>query len=291
MGAAGEPVASSYNFSKVKLFIAIPTRGNPSIGFAESLAVSCCALTLAKAEISIFRHQANNFVDMSRNKLLAKFMQSDCTHIWFIDDDMGWNADAVLKMIACDKDFIAGIGPLKTDSGEDFACHLFSNPDGSTVVEPGPDYLMSAEYVGGAFLILKRETVQKMMDGYPDLASIAVDEKHGFSLFQSLYKPIWKTEDYVFCDRWRGLGGQIWCYPNISFTHQGMKDWSGNYFEYRVEKARKDPPKKDPPKKDPPDVPEPVRRLLCDNYIERICKSVENIESTVARIRGVCGKA
>lgn len=306
MGAVGMPAAPSYDFTKVKAFIAVPTRGTSAIAFSESLAVTCCALTLAKAEVSIAYHQANNFVDMSRNKLIARFMQSDCTHLFFVDDDMGWNAEAVLKMIAKDKDFIAGIGPLKTDSGNDYACHLYSNPDGSTVVEDGSDYLMKAQFVGGAFLILKRHAIQKMIDAYPELKSEAVDPAFGYSLFESKYRPLWMTEDYQFCERWRDAGGEIWCYPNIAFTHQGIKDWTGNYLEYRMRHAKTEAENgmsEDLRRIVQRDeqmnagmiarggqlanqfhVPDGVKELLCQSYISRVVKHLENIELAVSRI-------
>lgn len=271
----GKPAVTSFDFSKVKLFIAIPTRGTSSISFSESLAVTCCALTMAKVEVSIFYHQSNNFVDMSRNKLVAEFLKSDCTHIFFVDDDMGWNADAVLKMLSCDKDFIAGIGNLKTDSGEDFAANLYSNSDGTTIIE-GPHYLMSAQFVGGAFLILKRTMIEKMIESYQDLVSVAVDPVHGYSLFEPKYRPLWMTEDYNFCERWRLIGGKIWAYPNISFTHQGTKDWKGNYFEFRKERAKKEQPQAvlDEQRGD---VPESVKVLLCQSYVDRVARAVIRI--------------
>lgn len=301
MGAAGKPASPSFDFSKVKLFIAIPTRGTTSISFSESLAVSCFALAQAKARFQIAYHQANNFVDMSRNKLLARFLASDCTHIWFIDDDMGWNAEVILKMLEENKDFLAGIGPLKTDSGEDFACNLYSNSDGTTVIEPGPNYLMQAQFVGGAFVLLKREMVEKMRDRYPELRSAAVDPEHGYSFFESKYRPLWMTEDYVFCERWREIGGEIWCFPNISFTHQGTKDWAGNYFEFRVERAKRDQPQETLSEvqgalatlAEPADfiskasktafedarIPESIRQILCASYIDRVAESVIRIQN------------
>lgn len=275
--------APSYDFSGVKLFIGIPTRGTASIDFAASLAITMCALHQAKAQVYLYYHQNSCFVEMSRNKLIAEFLKSDCTHLWMVDDDMGWNADAVLKMLAKDKPFIAGIGNLKTDSGEDFAVNLLDNPDGTTKIEgTGDDCLMAAQYVGGAFVILKREVIEKMISSYPGLKSPAVESEYGYHLFESHWKPIWKTEDYVFCDRWRDLGGEIWCYPNIDFTHHGQKTYKGNYYKFRYNKWQaemgKTAPESDdlaplgPGKSDL--ISENVKRLLCTSYMERIAVAV-----------------
>lgn len=277
--------APSFSFEGVKIFVGIPTRGTASIDFAASLALSVCALNLAKVEVSLYYHQNSCFVEMSRNKLIAEFLKSDCTHLWLVDDDMGWNADAILKMLAKDKPFVAGIGNMKTDSGEDFAVNLLSHPDGSTMIEgSGDDCLMQAQYVGGAFVLLKREVLEKMIAGYPELVSPAVDPEYGFHFFESQWKPIWKTEDYVFCERWRQLGGQIWCYPNIDFTHLGQKTYRGNYFKFRYNLWQKElaeqgkPPAPAIEKPKPPaiedGISESVKKLLCTSYMERIAVAV-----------------
>lgn len=226
--------APSFEFSKAKVFIGIPTRGTCSIYFAGALANTISAFDIAKVKWELHYHQSSCFPCMSRNKLIAQFLKSDCTHLWFIDDDMGWNTDAIIHMLACDREFVAGIGPLKEEGKKHFACNLFTNPDGSTVMEGPPHYLMQAQYVGGAFLLLKRSVIERLIQAFPDLRSEAVDPEWGFSFFESAYRPLWLTEDYVFCDRWRACGGVIWCYPNIDFTHQGTKEYEGNYFKYRL---------------------------------------------------------
>jgi len=37
-----------------------------------------------------------------------------------------------------------------------------------------------------------------------------------------------RSEDFVFCKRWRDIGGKVWCDPNISFIHIGIKGYVGN---------------------------------------------------------------
>ena len=35
------------------------------------------------------------------------------------------------------------------------------------------------------------------------------------------------NEDVAFCRRWRDLGGQIWCDPDIDLHHHGSKVYTG----------------------------------------------------------------
>ena len=136
-----------------------------------------------------------------------------------IDDDMSWDPIAPLKMLAHQKEFIAGAGPVKNEKR--FAADL--------IEEEGD--LVTVRNVGGAFLLLSREMVQKMMDGYPELNHAAFD---GFPrLFQDEYTSTqWKSEDTVFCDRWRQIGGEIYVYPDVYFEHLGLYAVEGNYKDY-----------------------------------------------------------
>lgn len=237
----GKPIApSKLDFTGVKLLIGLPTRGTCSIHFAASLAASCCFLNAARVEISIVKGQNSCFVDMNRNKLLAKFLETDYTHILMIDDDMGFDPMAPLRMIKHDREFIAGVGNLKTDEGKDFACKLFTQADDTPVVDAAG--LLKASHVGGAFILLKRSVVQKMASAYPELKNPIVDPQFGYRFFESEYTlTSWITEDYKFCERWTALGGEIWCFPDISFIHTGMKDFKGNYHEFLMAQPRAEP--------------------------------------------------
>jgi len=49
-----------------------------------------------------------SLVTRARNILSAMFMESDCTHLFFIDADIEFDAESILRALAFDKDIIAG---------------------------------------------------------------------------------------------------------------------------------------------------------------------------------------
>jgi hypothetical protein len=141
---------------------------------------------------------------------------------------MGWNSDAILWLLKKDKEFIGGCGPIKSDAGL-FAVKHFTNPDETPLLVDG---LIKCSHLGAAFIVLKRSMVERMMIEYPGMKCAAVDQKTGYSLFQFEYSEnTWRGEDYTFCERWTAIGGEIWLYPDISFTHTGVKDYKGNYHQ------------------------------------------------------------
>ena len=48
------------------------------------------------------------------------------------------------------------------------------------------------------------------------------------------------AEDYVFCQRWRDLGGSVWIEPEIELAHVGLKAWRGCYADTLADQAMSD---------------------------------------------------
>lgn len=226
----GEEVKALPALKGVKLYIGIPTRGTCTVHFATSLAVSHALLTRLGVDVQIHQSQLSCFVDMSRNTLVAEFLKTDCTHAMFIDDDMGWNPDAIVKMLAHDVEFIAGVGPKKVDAGNEFCCQINVHADETPIVQNG---LISASRVGAAFCLFKRAAFERMIKAYPDMTCKAVDKEYGYRFYETQYSTFqFKSEDYLFCDRFTAAGGEVWIYPDVEFIHTGAKDFRGNYHKF-----------------------------------------------------------
>lgn len=156
------------------------------------------------------------------------------THLFFIDSDIGWDPSAGVRLVQSDLDMTAGIYPKKTDIPE-FPCELMLDPesDGKSLVEKSGWYKANAVPTG--FLCIKRQVLEKMAVGrgvYKDL-----DGKEKYNIFQQGFNPPeppatageWWGEDYAFCRQWREMGGEIWVWPDIQFTHTGRKSWTNNF--------------------------------------------------------------
>lgn len=199
------------------VMIGIPSRNEQCyVGFAKSLAETVAAMVASGVEVTVEQVKNSCFVAMSRNMLLKKFMDSKATHMLMIDDDMGWSRYAPLKMLAEGKDFIAGAGPVKGEKR--FAADMIEK-EGN---------LVTVREIGGAFILLSRNMVKRMVEEYKHLSHPVFDDfPH---LFEDKYtKNQWIGEDYVFCERWREIGGEVYCYPDIDFEHLGNKVLTGNY--------------------------------------------------------------
>ncbi len=185
----------------------------------------------------------------ARNKLLGNFVKTDqYTHLLIVDDDMGWVADDVIRMLLLDKDFISGAGPKKQFPKE-FCC---SNRDDKTDEKIFPNFYHAGEtllcdmnYVGAGFVLMSRNCAVKMTESYQDLAYFDSFDKQ---MEVGLYDPITITkndgkyryfDDFAFCYRWRMIGGKVVIVPDIRLKHTGNYTFEGQLtemFEYGEEK-------------------------------------------------------
>jgi hypothetical protein len=177
------------------------------------------------------------YLPVARNTLVAMFMKDvDATDLFFIDADVGFDASAVVKLLEREEQIVAGIYPLKKDE-RGYPVQV-KREDG---VPLGRDGLIEAEFLPTGFMRIKREVFEIMEKEYPelkyesnivDIENSGVDEVYDFFNMGAIGSSKWTTEDFAFCQRWRDIGGLLWVYPNIDFTHTGNKAFKGNYYNY-----------------------------------------------------------
>jgi len=201
-----------------------------------------------------------SLVTRARNVLLAYFLNSDYTHLIFIDADIEFQVDDVLKLWYHNKDVAVGAYPkkglnwltikeaLKNDTedkldatkippyGADYAINFkfVSREEKTIAIENG---LIKLHDAGTGFMMIKRSTIEKMIKAYPDLkykndVNMSIDLKDQFyAFFDTMIDPIdrrYLSEDYTFCRRWQEIGGDIWLDPSISLNHYGSYCFQGN---------------------------------------------------------------
>jgi len=178
------------------------------------------------AELRIDPH--DSIIMRARNTLASLFMDSNCSHILCIDDDLRWYPDAVTRMLECDKDWVCGAYRKKSDT-EAYAVVL---PD-QLVVCPHCGCVEAIKANVG-FAMLHRSVFDRMFKAYPELRCGKPEEvskigRHFYGLFDTIVEGgKLLGEDYAFCERWQAIGGRAWVDPSIVLTHYGVKGWTGD---------------------------------------------------------------
>ena len=176
-----------------------------------------------------------SLVTRARNILAAMFMESTASHLFFIDADIEFDVDSILRALAYDKDILAAAYPKKALPIQYAVNFKFLDPNTKQVrLENGAVEVLDAST---GFFCIKRRVFDKMREAYPELHyrnDSNIDEKfhkYCYSFFDTLHDPDdnrYLSEDYTFCRRWQKLGGEIWLDPNTKLNHIGTHTFEGD---------------------------------------------------------------
>ena len=191
-----------------------------------------------------------SLITRARNTIVSFFLRSDCTHLMFIDADIDFHPEDVIRLAKHNKDVVVGAYPLKflnkVQGKSDQACFNYSvNLLKQTVkVE---DNLMEIEYGATGFMMIRRNVIEKMIEKYPEFKYINDVPINGefkkedyYALFDCVIDKEtqrYLSEDYAFCKRWRDIGGQIFMDMTINLSHIGTKTYDGSIYMKFVEEG------------------------------------------------------
>ena len=204
-----------------------------------------------------------SLVTRARNVLVAYFLASDYTHLMFIDADIEFQTEDILKLYAHKKDVVVGAYPKKGVAWDKIRSNLTDpankdkNLSDRDMASFGSDYAINFKFVdketktigvengliklhdaGTGFMMISREAILKMIKAYPELKynndvniNNADLKDHFYALFDTMIDPVdrrYLSEDYTFCRRWQEIGGDVWLDPSISLNHYGHFCFQGN---------------------------------------------------------------
>lgn len=178
-------------------------------------------------------------IQLVRNEFVKQFLESDYDYLFFLDDDISWDAKDALRLVQADRDICAGIYPLKAEipTPEPFAVVTQCTDDGKALVDDD-GYLIAARAPTG-FMCIKRNVFEGIRAAYPhleyeDKSPNETEYTTRFDYFpQGVYHRRWLGEDFAFCGLWTGIGGHVTVIPDMTLGHHSQKQsWYGNFYQY-----------------------------------------------------------
>lgn len=209
--------------------------------FAASLADMGCCLTREKIAHANFFLGGICFVDQARNICINKFLEGidgapPFTDLFFLDDDVGFPGSAVVDLLNRPEDIVFGAYPKKIDPPAFPTCLKLDEND--RLIEK--DGLVQADTCPAGFLRIKRHVIERMAEGEQTYPYVDADEKvltiH--NIFESgCRNGLYFGEDVSFSAKAQEHGFELWCKPDINFSHRGTKLWrnalSASLAQYR----------------------------------------------------------
>lgn len=209
------------------VYIAIPSH---KAGLEAPAAVSLAAAQIELAAQGILATveiwSGDSIIPQARNLLVAKFLASGATDLFFIDDDVSWETGAFTRMLNHPVDFVAGVYRHKK-LDESYPVNWLDKPELWADPQTG---LLEVRTVPFGFVRLTRKACEDMATAHPQtFIHPNAPNLICWCLFDLEYRDgVYIGEDFVFCDRWRKIGGQVWVDTELTLGHTGKHTFTGN---------------------------------------------------------------
>lgn len=185
----------------IRLAIATPSTGTIKTKTVESLIGMCKNLPF---EYYFLSHEGA-ILHLMRERLVKKAIDLNCTHLLFVDSDMVFEKDAVLRLLEADKDIIGADYNRRKLPLENTVKHF--NPK-----QRYDDYLYKVESVGTGFMLIKLS----IFDFLPEPWFFWESNQDG---------DLVRGEDYWFCRLAREKGFEVWVDLSLEVKHRGDYDY------------------------------------------------------------------
>lgn len=218
-------------------------------------------------EVKIEFCKNDSLVSRARNNLVAMAMSDlSVTHLMFIDNDITWDPINIIKLIISDKPIIGGIYPLKKYNWNkltkpNFVENIINKKNNSQLKNMMDDDLLiqhslleynlnhigteikinknltEVKHIATGFMMIKRTVIEKMFEAFPntkytdDVHFLKGEENnYAYALFDcGVEEGHYMSEDWMFCNRWKKMGGSIWVDVSINLSHTGTEDYNGSF--------------------------------------------------------------
>lgn len=251
---------------KNKLFLATPMYGGQCAGmFTKSVADLSALCAQYGIGLQLYFLFNESLITRARNYCCDEFMRSDCTHMMFIDSDIGFNPQDVLALLALQTeespyDIIGGPYPKKciawekikmaVDKGfadddpavlDKFVGDYVFNPKGSQREIPLGNPVEVLE-IGTGFMMIRRKTFEIFNETFPHYSYKPdhIRTKHFdgsreiMQYFQAEIDPVSKrylSEDYWFCQKVQEAKLTTWLCPWMRLQHVGTMIFGGSLID------------------------------------------------------------
>ena len=193
--------------------------------------------TNINVEFCLLANQSS--ISHARNEIAAEFLNSDCTHLLFLDGDVGFNVNPHLQqMLDSDLDFVVGTYPKKAidwDRVVEMARAGMSPADierkaSTQLIKPlteNFDYnqIVEVSHAPTGLMLLKRKVFEEYRQHYGDkgraYTSFGKPRYNYFGTAVITSRDSYVSEDTYFCLHHTGRGGKIYFMPWIEAVHEG----------------------------------------------------------------------
>lgn len=223
----------------IRVYVATPAYdGRVLTDYAISIAESAFLAPIHGIMVEATVMGNGAFIEIARNHFVRMFLETDCTHLFFIDADLRWEARMFIELARANKPICAAAYRKRQDP-EEYPVRFVNDTNGYMLIQDG--WIM-CDRVASGFLCIRRDVIEKMVDASKWIKS--GNDKECPSLFYTKTEPSgdglrFIGEDFAFCDDYvRIFKEPIPVWPDATFTHGSR--FVGNYHKWLNKRAEEE---------------------------------------------------
>ena len=247
---------------KIKLYVATPVHSDVSIHYMQSVVRLQAECYKNNIEFTLDMMKSS-LVTQGRNVCVAHFLNTDYTHLLFIDSDILFYPQSIFKMLSKNVEMCSIPYPMKIinwdkvfdkyknlpdmdtlqrdTSGNKFPVKIKDSEDDVTMVNE----MIELNYAPTGCMLLQRKVFDKMIKAYPtrtikqetvtDGQTVITPNLYNF--FDTFYDEEAKRyygEDFAFSKLWRETGGKCHALITEYITHVGEYQYTGRLIDEMI---------------------------------------------------------
>lgn len=211
----------------VRPYVATPAyNGKVDTDYAMSLADSCMVASALGVPVTAAIMGNGAFIELARNNFVRMFLETECTHLFFIDADLKWEPRAFIGILASGKPVAAGMYRRRQDPEEYPVRYKEAEEGGLMVVDGG---WVECSRVPTGFLCIERSVVEEMAKDAPKWKQHGVPDAPRLFYTQEVEtedenRYLFMGEDFSWCDDYcERYNTHIYVWPDFDFVHGGYE--------------------------------------------------------------------
>jgi hypothetical protein len=217
--------------------LALPQYGGQcSSIFAQGLADLAYIAGQRNFHLAPFYCLNESLIPRARNTCVAYFLHSDCTHLMFIDADIGFRGKDVFELLTLQAENpeyeIIGAPYRRKSLNLTASAYCFNKYEGKIDFDPDNPKPVHVAAIGTGFMLIRRNVFEKFAAAYPEITyqpdiepGIQFEVEPIMAYFHADIDPVsrrYLSEDYWFCARCAEIGIRTWLVPWIKLEHAGL---------------------------------------------------------------------
>jgi len=172
--------------------------------------------------------EQSTYIAVNREKLVRRFLQTDCKMFLFLDTDMAFTAMDVLALLSADVDVVSALYRYRAKENPGAIPHCFRDVDGK-VIDTESSELQECGFLPTGMLMIRRSVFERMYRQHEYVFDQGFKDT---SWFQAMFEPSdddimsnFEGEDISFSRLWRSMGGKMHVKADVKVGHVGTFDY------------------------------------------------------------------